>query len=127
MVIQPPFVIDPPLVARIFEPLASFLSLQKLTLFRDTYGGPLTTAMVKRVIGIPGDTVRLTGFVLSVRPRGGSDFIPEQQLAPDRYPLNTALQARGWSSGFPLSGQRPGDAAERRPVLRAGRQSSELQ
>jgi signal peptidase I len=104
VVIQPPFVTEPSVAARILEPVASFLSLQKLTLHRDLYGGRVTSYMVKRVIGIPGDTVRLSSFALSVRPRGGSDFVPELQLVPSRYQVRTALEAKGWSSSYPLSG-----------------------
>jgi signal peptidase I len=107
VVIQPPFVTEPSLAARILEPVASFLSLQKLTLFRDLYGGRVTSYMVKRVIGTPGDTVRLSSFALSVKPRGGSDFVPELQLIPGRYQVRTALEAKGWSASYPLSGSGP--------------------
>jgi signal peptidase I len=104
VVVQPPFVVEPSLVARIFEPLANFLSLQKATLHRDLYGGRVNGYLVKRVIGIPGDTVRLANFSASLKPRGGSDFIPEGQLIHTHYQIQTALDARGWSSSYPFSG-----------------------
>jgi signal peptidase I len=104
VVVQPPFVVEPSLVVRIFEPLASYFSLQKATLHRDLYGGRVNGYMVKRVIGIPGDTVRLASFAVSLKPRGGSDFVPEKQLIPRRYEIQTALDAKGWSSSNPLSG-----------------------
>jgi signal peptidase I len=104
VVVQPPFVSEPSLVSRIFEPLASFFSLQKGTLHRDLYGSRVNGYMVKRVIGIPGDTVRLSSFTVSVKSRGGSDFVPEAQLIPVRYEIRTALDAKGWSPGFPFSG-----------------------
>ena len=104
VVVQPPFVIEPSLVARIFEPLANFLSLQKATLHRDLYGGRVNGYMVKRVIGIPGDTVRLANFSLSLEPRGGTEFVPEKQLIPLHYEIQTALDAKGWSLSNPFSG-----------------------
>ncbi|MGO9308672.1 MAG: signal peptidase I [Spirochaetia bacterium] len=104
VVVQPPFVVEPALVARILEPLASFLSLQKGTLHRDLYGGRVNGYMVKRVIGIPGDTLRLASFSVTVKPRGGSDFVPEKQLIPLQYEIQTALSAKGWSPGLPFSG-----------------------
>jgi signal peptidase I len=104
VVVQPPFVVEPSLVSRIFEPLASFFTLQKGTLHKDLYGGRVNGYMVKRIIGIPGDTVRLASFVASVRPRGGSDFVPEQQLIHARYEIRTALDAKGWSPTNPFSG-----------------------
>jgi signal peptidase I len=104
VVVQPPFAGEPSLLARILEPLASFLTLQKVTLHRDTYGSRVNGYMVKRLIGIPGDTVRLASFALSVKPRGGSSFVPEQQIVPVHYETTVAQNAPGWSSTFPFSG-----------------------
>ena len=104
VVVQPPFLVEPSLVARILEPLVGFLSLQKATLHRDWYGGRVNGVLVKRVIGIPGDTVKLASFVVALKPRGGSDFVPENQLIQVRYEIQTALGARGWSASYPFSG-----------------------
>lgn len=107
VVVQPPFAGEPSLIARILEPLATFLTLQKLTLHRDLFGGRVNGYMVKRLVGMPGDTVRLAGFALSVKPRGGASFVPEQQIVPVRYEISTSQDARGWSSTFPFSGNTP--------------------
>jgi len=104
VVVQPPFTGEPSLIARILEPLASFLTLQKVTLHRDIYGSRVNGYMVKRLVGMPGDTVRLASFALFVKPRGGSSFLPEQQIVPVRYEIRTAQDAQGWSSTFPFSG-----------------------
>jgi signal peptidase I len=104
VVVQPPFLTAPSLAARILEPLANFLSLQKATLHRDLYGGRVNGYLVKRVIGIPGDSVRLAGFAAALKPRGGTDFVPETQLIPVQYKIQTGLDARGWSSTYPFSG-----------------------
>jgi signal peptidase I len=104
VVVQPPFLVEPSLIARILEPVVNFLSLQKVTLHRDWYGARVNGLLVKRVIGIPGDSVKLAGFVAALKPRGGSDFVPENQLILARYGIQTALGARGWASTFPLSG-----------------------
>jgi signal peptidase I len=46
----------------------------------------------------------MSRFVLSIKPRGSTDFIPEQQLTASRYEIRTAVDARGWQETFPLSG-----------------------
>ena len=104
VVVQPPFLTAPSLAARIFEPLANFFSLQKATLHRDLYGGRVNGYVVKRVIGIPGDSVRLASFAAALKPRGGTDFVPEMQLISGPYKIQTGLDARGWSSTYPFSG-----------------------
>ena len=105
VVVQPPFLGDPSIFSRLIDPLVAFLSLQKGTIHRDLYGARVNGYMVKRVVGIPGDTVRLTGYALLVRPRGGSDFVAEDQLAPVRYRTLTTPAGVGWSPALPLSGE----------------------
>ena len=104
VVVQPPFVSEPSLIARILEPVFGFATLQKASLFRDLYGGRVSGYMVKRVVGLPGDTLRLSSFTLMVKPRGSTTFVPEQELSPVRYQTATSLDAKGWSSTFPFSG-----------------------
>jgi signal peptidase I len=104
VVVQPPFLEAPSLLSRLMEPLASFFTLQKGTLHRDLYGSRVNGYMVKRVIGLPGDTVRLKDYVLSVKARGASDFVPEQQLVSTRYTIATTSPAKGWAASLPLSG-----------------------
>jgi signal peptidase I len=104
VVIRPPFLEEPGLLWRIAEPLAAFLSLQKATLHRDLYGSRVNAYMVKRIVGMPGDTVRMKDYILLIKPRGAADFVPEQQLIPVRYQVLTSLTARGWSASLPFSG-----------------------
>ena len=120
---QPPFLREPTLASRIFEPIANFLTLQKATLHRDIYGARVTGYMVKRVVGLPGDTLRMAIYALSIRPRGGTDFIPEQQLVPVHYQILTA-DGPGMVERVSLFGELGGDRAQGRRVFRSRRQSS---
>ena len=104
VVVRPPFLEEPGILLRILEPVASFLTLQKATLHRDLYGSRVNGYLVKRVVGMPGDTVRMKDYVLLIRLQGAPNFVPEQQLIPVRYQLRTSLTASGWSSALPLSG-----------------------
>jgi len=104
VVVQPPFLGEPTLAARLFEPLVGFFTLQKVTLHRDMYGMRVNVSMVKRIIGLPGDTIRLKSYIASIRPKGASDFVPEQQLIQRHYAPITKSGARGWSDSLPLSG-----------------------
>ena len=104
VVVQPPFFGEQTLFSQILEPFVNFFTLQKASLHRNLYGMKVNGFMVKRIIGLPGDTIRLKSYVASIKPRGASDFVPEQQLVPLHYSILTASAARGWSSSFPLSG-----------------------
>jgi signal peptidase I len=104
VVLRPPFSADEPALRRILEPFVSFFSLQRATLFREYGGGRADLLMVKRVVGVPGDTVMLRGFVASIRPAGAAEFVPEMDLAPGRYGLRTTFSAKNWKEGLPFSG-----------------------
>ncbi len=104
VVLRPPFSADEPGILTILEPFVSFFSLQKATLFREYGGGRPDLLMVKRVVGVPGDTVVLRGFVASVRPAGAADFVPETDIVKERYGLHTTFSARNWKEGLPFSG-----------------------
>ena len=107
VVVQPPFLDEPSIFLRIVDPLATFFSLQKGTLHRDLYGSRVNGYMVKRIVGMPGDTLRLEGYTLAIRQRGSSDFVAEGQLIPLRYRTLTTPMGKGWSPDLPLSGAGP--------------------
>ena len=95
----------PSLAARILEPLANFFSLQK----GDPPQGPVrgTRERLHRQAGDrdPGRLrCELSSFEAALKPRGGTDFVPEKQLIPRHYVIQTDLDARGWSSTYPFSG-----------------------
>ncbi len=104
VMVQPPFYDDESALVKIFQPVVSFFTLQKATLRRDLYGGRVNSYMVKRVIGMPGDTIRLSNYKVWIRPRGASDFVAEDQIVPVRYMMRGTLNARGWDSSLPFSG-----------------------
>jgi signal peptidase I len=107
VVVQPPFLQEASLASRIFEPIVSFFTLQKATLHRDLYNTRVNGSMVKRVIGIPGDTVRMAGYLLYIKVQGASDFVPEQQLIALPYSVQTDPKTPGVTATTPLSGSAP--------------------
>jgi signal peptidase I len=104
VMVQPPFYDDESALVKILQPLVSFFTLQKATLRRDLYGGRVNSYMLKRIIGMPGDTIRLSSYKVWVKPRGASDFVVEDQIVPIRYTMRSTLNARGWDPSLPFSG-----------------------
>lgn len=104
VVLRPPFVEDTTLARRLFEPVVAFFTFQKVTLRRDLYGERVHASMVKRVIGVPGDTVRLRSFSALIKAKGSKEFVPEARLLPAALPASRALAAKGWDASLPFSG-----------------------
>jgi signal peptidase I len=104
VVVRPPFSRDEPVLRRIFEPIVGFFTLQRASLFREHGGARVNLLMVKRVVGVPGDTLYLRGFTAMIRPAGGASFVPETDLITVPYAPRTALAARNWNDTLPFSG-----------------------
>ena len=87
-----------------FEPLIRFVTLQRGSVARDLTGRRIPKYLIKRVIAVPGDTLRLENYTAYIRPAGESDFRPEQELIEVDYTVATPGFVAGWQESFPLSG-----------------------
>jgi len=80
--------------------LVRFFTLQTIGL-----GGKASVEPVlKRVVGLPGDTLRIRGFTAYIRPEGESGYFSEDELAPSPYDTVLPVLPEGWDSGLPFSG-----------------------
>ena len=104
VVVEPPFLESFSLSSRLLDPLVGFFSLQKATLHRRLSGSRVNSYMVKRIVGLPGDTLRLKDYVLSVKPKGGTDFVPEVDLSPRPYRTLQTPPGADWPASVALSG-----------------------
>jgi signal peptidase I len=63
--------------------------------------------VVRRIVGLPGDTVRIQDFVAYVREPGSDSFTSELQLSPTRYEIVRPDLPDGWESQAPFGGTAP--------------------
>jgi signal peptidase I len=104
VVVEPPYAGTVSAWRRLLEPIAGFFTGQKATLVRDLEGSRVNRFVVKRVIGVPGDTIRLQGFTASIRPLGASDFAPEAQLIREQFVRRIEFAPANWEPSLPFSG-----------------------
>ena len=72
------------------------------SLMRFADGEPLHPYVLKRVLGLPGDTVRLDGSLARVKPRGAPGYLSEYELLTE--PTVTPLELpEGWAKGLPFN------------------------
>jgi signal peptidase I len=88
----------------LFEPLVRFVTLQRGSVAADLTGRRVPRYLIKRVIALPGDTLRLENFTAYVRTPGESVFRAEQELISADYQIVGAAPVDGWQESFPLSG-----------------------
>ena len=98
---------------RVVDPVVRFFTLQKVSIVRDSRGRAAGRLLLKRVIGIPGDTVRLEGFNAYIRTPDSRTFEHESAFTTASYQIEDALEAENWTSDLPFSGdQEPVTLAE---------------
>ena len=113
VVVESPAYVEPAFPWSALEPLVRFLSLQRGSIVRDHTGRLLPRYMIKRVIAVPGDTVRMSGYVAYIRAAGKPDFVPEQDLLGSGYTIRSEKLPEGWTEDLPFSGSL--DAVTLRP------------
>jgi signal peptidase I len=85
------------------ETLLRFFTLNRYSVNRGPDGRPLPRLSVKRVIGLPGDTVRVQRLRAWVRPPDHSGFQAEHEIVSRAYAVN-AEPVVDWPQGLPFGG-----------------------
>ncbi len=101
VVVQPPYFSDDAPLKRIIEPFVNFLTFQRATAYREFGGARAQGYLVKRVIGVPGDTLRIRGYTVMIRRQGSVEFVPEDEVLGVDYAIAIGT---GLGEKLPLSG-----------------------
>ncbi len=67
-------------------------------------GKDINSYSVKRIIGVPGDTVKVNNFEAFIKPEGQDKFINEFNLISVNYKIILENNAVNWSNTLPVSG-----------------------
>jgi signal peptidase I len=107
VVIHSPMYSRPGAPLSLVEPLIRFFSFQRGSAVRDESGRRIPAYMIKRIVAVPGDTIRISGFTAYIRPEDSSAFVAEQELIPGSYEILVDFLPEGWSKELPFSGEHP--------------------
>jgi signal peptidase I len=88
---------------RAVDALVRFVTFQRAGIYPDDRSGGVSRLLVKRIVGLPGDTVRMDRFVAWVKPAGAAAFSLESALA-DRAYETSAGTAGGLVAETPFGG-----------------------
>ena len=104
--------------ARILDGVLRFFSAQRLGLDR-------SPPVIKRVVGLPGDVVKMENFIVYVRTPGTMHFLTEYEVSGKAYDLRQRT-ARGLGRRLAPVRILPGDLPVGRAVLRGGRRPARV-
>lgn len=92
--VRPGYVVEPGFAGRLADPFVRFFTLEHRRV--DDGAGWDSSLQIKRVIGLPGDTVRIERFIAYVRPPDRHEFVDEFALAGREYELLTEDRPGDW-------------------------------
>lgn len=109
VVVDPGYARPPGFWASLADSFVRFVTFQLVSpaYSRPSRGDPegiLSTPTLQRVVGLPGDTIRMDDFVFRVRPAGSDQFLTEFELSTSRYDISHEDAPAGWRSDLPGSG-----------------------
>lgn len=107
VVIRSPMYTEPKLPLSILESFLRFFSFQRGTAVRDVSGRRIPAYMIKRIVAIPGDTIKMSEFKVYIKPGGSNTYTEEQEMIPQTYSTIITGLPEGWAKEFPFSGELP--------------------
>lgn len=87
---------------RFLDSVIRYLTFQQLGM--PGMKSSLETNVIKRVVAIPGDTVRMNGFIVQVMSKGSTHFLTEYEVTDATYNIGAKGVPENWDAGMPLSG-----------------------
>ena len=104
VVMHPPYYRENLGVIDLINPVIRFFTFQKIQF--SSYNRPHWEDgyIVKRIIGLPGDSVRVENYKVYITPAGSSKEVLEETLAKTEYSLLMPRLPGGWKEGYPFDG-----------------------
>lgn len=62
------------------------------------------TQTLRRVIGIPGDTIYMKDYVMYIKPAGSQHFLTEFELSEKDYDINISSDSHNWDNSLGVLG-----------------------
>ncbi|MFA6855692.1 MAG: signal peptidase I [Treponema sp.] len=91
------------LICRALNTLISFFTAQQFMLFdKDNTMG--RESQIRRIVGLPGDTIYMRGYIIFVQPEGKKHFLTEFECVKKSYDVNVITVPVGWDSNIGVSG-----------------------
>ena len=88
----------------LLDPIVRFFTLQEKTIIPGKNQNWNNQIAVKRIIAIPGDTVKMIDFKFIVKPEDKTGFIPEHSIVSEEYALTIPTGIPDMDSSIPFSG-----------------------
>jgi len=80
-----------------------FFTAQNISLVEDE-NNPGTKNHIRRIVGMPGDTIYMRDYVMYVKPAGEKHFLTEFEITPEPYNVTFFVPPAGWDTTLGVKG-----------------------
>lgn len=87
---------------RLLDSFVRFVTLQYVALWSSSSSDE--NPVIKRVVAVPGDSVKIDDFVVYVKSAGSSHYLTEYEVSNKTYDIGGRLGIAGWDKDMPLGG-----------------------
>ncbi len=103
IIVKPGNSFQPKVIIRILDPIVQFFTLQTRTLHPGVRVDGSSPYIIKRIIGLPGDTLKIEDFTVYIKESGNTFFLREGEMINTDYSIKYDPLPEGWSQSYPLS------------------------
>ena len=97
VMLMQPYPVEPlPVPLRVINVVCRFVTAQQWSPFDRDGSGNRDAPFVRRVIGMPGDTIYLDNYLLYIKPQGESHFLTEFEMTQTKYDITVANPPHQW-------------------------------
>ncbi len=88
---------------KILKYIVAFVTAQQVQLYEDK-NYPGSKQKLRRVIGLPGDTIYMRDYVLYIKPQGEKHFLTEFEVIKNKYNVTFYTADAQWDSSLGVKG-----------------------
>ncbi len=85
------------------ERFVRFFTAQQISLFEENEL-PATKSHVRRIVGMPGDTIYMRDYVLYIKPAGEKHFLTEFEIVDEPYNVTFYVPPADWDTEIGVKG-----------------------
>jgi len=104
VICTPPTFRSPPWYIRVADSLVGFFTLGRIRPGIKTDRAWDNGTAIKRIIALPGDSIKMESFVVYIRPQGKETYFSEFEIIQKPYNVHIDPLPEGWLTEFPFSG-----------------------
>ena len=83
--------------------LVRFFTAQQISVFEKSEL-PASRAHLRRIVGMPGDTIYMRDYVLYIKPAGDKHFLTEFEIVNEPYNVTFFVPPADWDTGIGVKG-----------------------